>query len=68
LASHVQRTRLRLARTAAGDTVFDSADSSLVVAARDLEAFDRALEAGGIPETAPATPGNPAPVMNTSMS
>ncbi len=43
LASHVQRARLQLARMAGGRTVFDSGDSPVVAAQRELEAFDRAL-------------------------
>lgn len=43
LASHVQRVRLGLERKAAGRTVFDSGDSELDAAARELEDFDRAL-------------------------
>ena len=46
LASHVQRVRLSLARKAAGRTVFDSGDSDLEAAARELEAFDQALGEG----------------------
>lgn len=43
LASHVQRRRLQLGRTASGRTVFNSADSPLAATARDLELFDREL-------------------------
>lgn len=43
LASHVQRVRLGLERKAAGRTVFDSGDSELDAAARELEDFDEAL-------------------------
>lgn len=43
LASHVQRVRLGLERKAAGRTVFDSGDSDLEAAARELEDFDQAL-------------------------
>ena len=46
LASHVQRRRLQLGRTAFGRTVFDSADSPLAATARDLESFDRELREG----------------------
>lgn len=46
LASHVQRVRLGLERKAAGRTVFDSGDSELEAAARELEDFDRALGEG----------------------
>lgn len=46
LASHLVRRELRLARTAAGETVFDSADPPLVAAARELRAFDLALALG----------------------
>ena len=43
LASQVQRDRLALQRRAAGRTVFDSGDSELEAAARELDDFDRAL-------------------------
>lgn len=43
LASHVQRARLRLERKATGRTVFDSGDTELVAAERELEDFDREL-------------------------
>ena len=46
LASHVQRRRLQLGRTAFGRTVFDSADSPLAATQRDLETFDRELRDG----------------------
>lgn len=46
LASHVQRVRLGLERKAEGRTVFDSGDSDLEAAARELEDFDRALGEG----------------------
>lgn len=45
LASHVVRRQIRLARTASGRTVFDSADSPLLASQRDLESFDRELYA-----------------------
>jgi len=44
LASQVVRRRLRLARTATGEAVFDSADSPARAGERDLEAFDRELK------------------------
>ncbi len=47
LASQVQRTRLKLERTAGGRTVFDSGDAPLVAAQRELDAFDRALDQDG---------------------
>jgi hypothetical protein len=47
LASQVVRRSVRLARTASGETVFDTADSAVRAAARELEAFDRDL-AGGV--------------------
>jgi hypothetical protein len=43
LASQIVRQSIRLARTAEGASVFDSADSPARAAARDLEAFDREL-------------------------
>ena len=43
LASQVQRDRLKLERKAAGRTVYDSGDSELDAAARELDDFDRAL-------------------------
>lgn len=43
LASHVIRRQIRLARTASGRTVFDSADSPSTASARDLESFDLEL-------------------------
>jgi hypothetical protein len=43
LASHLVRRRLRLRHTAEGEAVFDTADSRVRAAARDLEAFDREL-------------------------
>jgi hypothetical protein len=43
LASHVVRRRMRLARTASGRTVFDTADTPRRAGARDLEAFDLEL-------------------------
>jgi hypothetical protein len=45
LASQVQRAQLQLTRKAGGKTVFDSGDSVLVAAQRELEEFDRALAA-----------------------
>jgi hypothetical protein len=44
LASQIVRRRVRLARTAAGATVFDTADSAARATERDLEAFDRELK------------------------
>jgi len=46
LASHMVRKRMRLARTASGPTVFDTADSPEVATARELREFDRALSEG----------------------
>jgi hypothetical protein len=46
LASLLVRRQAQLARTASGPTVFDTADAPLVAAARELEAFDRALSEG----------------------
>jgi hypothetical protein len=43
LASMLLRKELALGRTVAGETVFDTADPPEVAAARELEAFDRAL-------------------------
>lgn len=43
LASQMVRKSIRLARTADGESVFDSADSPVRAAERDLEAFDREL-------------------------
>lgn len=43
LASHVVRRRIRLGRIASGRTVFDTADSPSLAAARDLESFDLEL-------------------------
>ena len=43
LASRVQRIRLALERKAGARTVFDSGDSELDAARRELEEFDRAL-------------------------
>lgn len=43
LASHVQRVRLRLARTADGRDVFDSGDTQEVATQREFELFDRDL-------------------------
>lgn len=50
LASHLVRRSEHFGRTASGATVFDTADSPLMAAQRDLEAFDRALLEGlGLP-------------------
>ncbi len=46
LASHLVRRQSRLRRTASGGTVYDTADSPLEAAARELVEFDRALAAG----------------------
>jgi hypothetical protein len=46
LASQLVRRRMRLQRMASGPTVFDTADSPRVAAARELEAFDRDLAEG----------------------
>lgn len=43
LASHVQRVRLQLERRAGGRTLFDSGDSELKAAERELKEFDRDL-------------------------
>jgi len=43
LASHVVRVRLGLERKASGRILFDSGDSALAAAERELEEFDRAL-------------------------
>lgn len=43
LASQMVRQSIRLARTADGESVYDSADSPVRAAERDLEAFDREL-------------------------
>ncbi|HUF75806.1 MAG TPA: hypothetical protein VMM35_05990 [Longimicrobiales bacterium] len=45
LASHLLRRRIRLARTASGDTIVDSSASAARAAERELEAFDRELGA-----------------------
>jgi hypothetical protein len=46
LASHVVRREMRLGRTAQGSTVFDTADSPLAAAQRELDSFDRELWEG----------------------
>ncbi len=43
LASHLVRRQLGLARTVAGRTVYDTADSDADAFARELEAFDQQL-------------------------
>ncbi|MDX1492828.1 MAG: hypothetical protein R3253_02050 [Longimicrobiales bacterium] len=55
LASHVQRVRLQLGRRAAGPTIFDSGDSELAAARRELDAFDRELQKAPDPSKGPAT-------------
>jgi len=49
LASEVVRRRMRLARTAEGRTVFDTADTPHRAGARDLEAFDQELFSPRLP-------------------
>ncbi|MSR20112.1 MAG: hypothetical protein EXR91_03930 [Gemmatimonadetes bacterium] len=51
LASLLVRRREHLGRTVSGATVFDTADSPLMAAARGLEAFDRALLEGTVAPT-----------------
>lgn len=46
LASHVQRRVLKLSCTALGRTIYDSADSALEAAERELQAFDLDLTEG----------------------
>ena len=46
LASHLVRRQMRLGRTAEGPTVFDTADTPLAAAERELAAFDQALAEG----------------------
>lgn len=60
LASHVQRIRLRLERQASGPTIFDSGDSEVDAARRELEAFDRELRQ----DPTPPHPAGPAPGMD----
>ncbi len=50
LASQVQRARLRLERRAVGPTLYDSGESELAAARRELDDFDRVLRS-------PAPPG-----------
>lgn len=51
LASLLVRRREHLSRTVNGATVFDTADSPVMAAARDLAAFDRALHEGTVVPT-----------------